>query len=156
MIRSTIAVIVGLIVWGICATCLDLLLRHALPGYAAAEPQMQFTTGMMLARLALPGAIPSLAAGFSSTWVSPRSGRVTAVLIGILLLFFLPSHYYLWTKFPVWQDVRRSRCASPSTTRAPTFSINCLRRTSSGIACSNIPGLRNKSIHKEILRNDYA
>jgi hypothetical protein len=103
--RPTIAVIVGLLVCGICATCLNLILRLALPGYAAAEPQMQFTTVMMLARLALPGGIPSVAAGFSSTWISPRSGRATAVLIGVLLLIFLPSHYYLWTKFPVWYHV---------------------------------------------------
>jgi hypothetical protein len=105
VIRSTIAVIVGLLIWGICATCLDLLLRLALPGYAAAEPQMQFTTVMMLARLALPGGIPSIAAGFSSAWISPRNGRVTAVLVVILLLVFLPSHYYLWTKFPIWYHV---------------------------------------------------
>jgi hypothetical protein len=105
VIRSSIAVIVGLLVWGICATCLNLLLRFALPGYAAAEPQMQFTTGMMLARLALPGAIPSVAAGFSSAWISPRSGRAIAVLVVLLLLIFLPTHYYLWAKFPVWYHV---------------------------------------------------
>ena len=103
--RPTIAVIVGLLVWGICATCLNLILRLALPGYAAAEPQMQFTTGMMLARLALPGAIPSVAAGFSSAWISPRSGRAIAVLVVLLLLIFLPTHYYLWAKFPVWYHV---------------------------------------------------
>jgi len=105
VIRSSIAVIVGLLVWGICATCLNLLLRFALPDYAAAEPQMQFTTGMMLARLALPGAIPSVAAGFSSAWISPRSGRAIAVLVVLLLLIFLPTHYYLWAKFPVWYHV---------------------------------------------------
>jgi hypothetical protein len=66
---------------------------------------MQFTTGMMLARLALPGAIPSVAAGFSSAWISPRSGRAIAVLVVLLLLIFLPTHYYLWAKFPVWYHV---------------------------------------------------
>jgi hypothetical protein len=102
VIRSTIAVIVGLLAWGVCAIALNLLLRLALPGYTAAEPQMQFTTGMMLARLALPGGIPSIAAGFTGARIAPGNGRVIAVLIGILLLVFVPAHYNLWAKFPLW------------------------------------------------------
>ena len=105
MIRSTIAVIVGLLAWGVCAIALNLLLRLTLPGYTAAEPQMQFTTGMMLARLALPGGIPSIAAGFTGAWIAPGNGRVIAALIGILLLVFVPAHYNLWTKFPLWYHV---------------------------------------------------
>jgi len=105
MIRSTIAVIAGLLAWGICAVVLNLLLRLTLPGYTAAEPQMQFTTGMMLARLALPGGIPSVAAGFIGAWITPRNGRVIAVLMTILLLVFVPAHYNLWTKFPLWYHV---------------------------------------------------
>jgi len=105
MIRSAIAVVAGLLAWGICAISLNFLLRLALPGYAAAEPQMQFTTGMMLARLALPGGIPSIAAGFTGAWIAPRNRRVIAVLIAILLLAFVPAHYNLWTKFPIWYHV---------------------------------------------------
>jgi hypothetical protein len=105
MIRATIAVIAGLFAWGICAVALNLLLRLTLPGYEAAEPQMQFSTGMMLARLALPGGIPSIAAGFTGAWIAPGNGRVIAVLIGILLLVFIPAHYNLWTKFPLWYHV---------------------------------------------------
>jgi hypothetical protein len=105
MIRSTIAVIAGLLAWGVCAVMLNFVLRLTLPGYAAAEPQMQFTTGMMLARLALPGGIPSVAAGLTGAWIAPRNGRVIAVLIAILLLVFVPAHYNLWTKFPLWYHV---------------------------------------------------
>ena len=102
MIRAGIAAIVGLVVWLICATALNILLRFTLPGYAAAEPQLQFTLTMMIARLALPGAIPSIAAGFASAWISRRNRRVTAALAIILLVVFLPAHYHLWTKFPLW------------------------------------------------------
>jgi hypothetical protein len=102
MIRAVVAVIVGLVVWLICATALNILVRIMLPGYAAAEPQLQFTLIMMIARLALPGAIPSLAAGFASAWISRGNRRVTAVLATILLVVFLPAHYHLWTKFPLW------------------------------------------------------
>jgi hypothetical protein len=102
MIRAAIAVFVGLIVWGVIATGLDILLRFALPGYAAAEPQLHFTLGMMIARLALPGAVPSLGAGFASAWIARGDRRVTAALAIILLALFLPTHYRLWGQFPVW------------------------------------------------------
>jgi hypothetical protein len=102
LIRASIAVIVGLIVWAISATALDILLRIALPGYAAAEPQLQFTFSMMIARLALPGAVPSVVAGFASAWISRGNRGAIAALAIILLLVFLPAHYHLWTKFPAW------------------------------------------------------
>jgi hypothetical protein len=103
--RAVIAVITGLIIWAICATGFDILLRHALPGYAAAEPQLQFTLQMMIARLGLPGALPSIAAGFAGAWISRGSRRVTLALALILLVMFLPAHYRLWTKFPLWYHV---------------------------------------------------
>ncbi len=102
MIRATLAVIVGLIAWVICATALDVLLRLILHGYADAEPQLQFTLGMMIARLALPGAIPSLVAGFATAWIARRKARVVAILAIILVAVFLPAHYHFWTKFPLW------------------------------------------------------
>jgi hypothetical protein len=102
VIRGAIAVVVGLLVWGICATVLDILLRVALPGYAAAEPQMQFTLGMMLARLAFPGALPSIGAGFVSAWIGRGNRLVSAAVAIILVGEFLPVHCRLWTKFPVW------------------------------------------------------
>ncbi len=45
--------IVGLMAWVLVASLLNRVLRLALEGYAAAEPQMVFTHGMMAARLAL-------------------------------------------------------------------------------------------------------
>ena len=102
MIRATLAVILGLVVWVVCATALDIPLRFALPGYAAAEPQLQFTLPMMIARLALPGAIPSVAAGFASAWISRGNRRAIAALAIALLAIFLPTHYHVWTKVPLW------------------------------------------------------
>jgi len=102
VIRSTVAVIVGLFTWAICATGLDLFLRLVLAGYGAAEPQMQFTTSMMVARLALPGGIPSVAAGFAGAWIARGNRRVIVALVIILLAAFLPAHYQLWAKFPLW------------------------------------------------------
>ena len=78
------------------------LLRIALPGYAASEPQFNFTLSMMIARLALPGAVPSIGAGFVSAWIARSDRRVIVALIILLLAIFLPAHYRLWEKFPLW------------------------------------------------------
>jgi hypothetical protein len=102
MIRAALGVVAGLIVWVVVATGLDMLLRSALPGYAAAEPQLNFTLGLMIARLALPGAIPSLFAGFACARIARGDRRAIAALAIILVAVFLPAHYRLWLRFPIW------------------------------------------------------
>ncbi len=94
MKRSILAFIVGLVVWVLVASLLNRVLRLALEGYAAAEPQMVFTHGMMAARLAL-GALASLAAGAAKRAVAPSSARVLWVLGGVLLAAFVPVHVQL-------------------------------------------------------------
>jgi hypothetical protein len=101
MLRAVLAFIVGLAVWVLVASLLNRGLRLALEGYAAAEPQMTFTHGMMAARLAL-GAVASLAAGAVARAVAPSSIRVSWVLGAFLLAAFIPVHVRLWAKFPVW------------------------------------------------------
>ena len=101
MARSILAFIVGLVVWVLVASVLNRGLRLALGGYAAAEPQMAFTHGMMAARLAL-GAAASLAAGAVTKVVAPSNARVVWALGVFLLAAFIPVHVRLWTKFPVW------------------------------------------------------
>jgi hypothetical protein len=102
MIRASLAVIGGLVVWVICATAVDIPLRFAIPGYAAAEPQLQFTLPMMIARLALPGAVPSVAAGCASAWISRGNRGAIAALAIALLAIFVPTHYHVWSKLPLW------------------------------------------------------
>jgi hypothetical protein len=102
LIRAIIAVAVGLIVWASIAVGLDMLLRFALPGYAAAEPQLHLTLAMMVARLVLLGGVTSIGAGFASAWVARGDRRVVAAVAFILLVLFIPAHYRLWTTFPVW------------------------------------------------------
>jgi hypothetical protein len=103
--RAALAIITGLLVWAGCAIAFDFLLRAILPGYHAAEPTMDFTLAMMLGRLALPGALPSLVAGFVTATIAPGRPRVITILAVILVVVFLPSHYYLWNKFPLWYHV---------------------------------------------------
>src|SRR6516165_6826484 len=101
MIRAILAFIVGLAVWVLVASLLNRGLRLALEGYAAAEPQMAFTHGMMAARLGL-GALASLAAGAVTRAVAPSNARVLWVLGVFLLAAFIPVHIRLWAQFPVW------------------------------------------------------
>lgn len=101
MARSILAFIVGLVVWVLVASVLNRGLRLAFGGYAAAEPQMAFTHGMMAARLVL-GAVASLAAGAVIRAVAPSNARVVWVLGVFLLAAFIPVHVRLWAQFPVW------------------------------------------------------
>ena len=95
------AVIAGLITWILIATVLNLALRASWPHYHEAETAFNFTFAMKLARLVL-GAAASLGAGLIATWISKGRMRA-ATLTGIVLLgLFIPGHYRIWDKFPVW------------------------------------------------------
>ena len=91
----------GFVAWWVIATLLDLLLRFSWPDYASVEKAMTFTLGMQIARLA-EGAGASLAAGFTAAWISRRKPIATWFLVILLLALFIPVHYSLWHRFPVW------------------------------------------------------
>jgi hypothetical protein len=95
------AAIAALLTWFFVATVLNLALRASWPHYHEAELAFNFTSAMKLARLVL-GAISSLGAGFVAAWIG--KGRMSAAtLTGIVLLgLFIPGHYRIWSKFPVW------------------------------------------------------
>jgi hypothetical protein len=101
MKRPILAFIAGLLAWVVMASVLNRLLRLALPGYMAAEPTFVFTLGMLWARLAL-GAVSSLTAGFVVARVAPTTVRLPLALGLLLLMLFIPLHYELWGKFPIW------------------------------------------------------
>ena len=95
------AVIAALVTWIFVATVLNLALRASWPHYHEAEIAFNFTFAMKLARLVL-GATSSLGAGFVAAWIGKGRMRA-ATLTGIVLLgLFIPNHYLLWGKFPVW------------------------------------------------------
>lgn len=101
MKRSIFAVVVGIALWIVVASLLNLGLRFAIPGYAAAEPAMTFTLGMMLARLGI-GAVTSLAAGAATAAIAGTGARAPWVLGAIMLALMIPTHIKLWNVFPVW------------------------------------------------------
>ena len=101
MKRAILAFLAGLVTWLLVVSVLDRGLRIALAGYAAAEPKMTFTLGMMAARLTI-AAVTSVIAGAAAGWISPAGVRVAWVMGAILLVVFLPEHVRLWNAFPLW------------------------------------------------------
>jgi len=100
MIRSILAVIVAVITWFIVATIGNWILRVALPGYSAVEVSMNFTFTMMICRLVL-GLLSSLCAGFVCATIA-RNTVAPKVAGAVMVVLFLPVHYMLWVKFPMW------------------------------------------------------
>ena len=99
--RTVVAVIAALVTWFFVATVINMALRALWPHYHEAEISFNFTFAMKFARLVL-GAISTLGAGFVAAWID--KGRMSAAtLTGVVLLcLFIPGHYMIWNKFPVW------------------------------------------------------
>ena len=62
---------------------------------------MTFTVPMMIARLSI-GALATVAAGVVAAVIVPQSTVARLAPGVILLIVFIPQHYMLWNKFPVW------------------------------------------------------
>ena len=101
MKRPILSFVVGLVVWVVLISLLNGALRIIVLGYAAAEPTMSFTLGMLAARLAI-AALTSLIAGAIAAWIAPSSPRLPVLLGTALLVAFLPIHVQLWRLFPFW------------------------------------------------------
>jgi hypothetical protein len=101
-VTSTIAgVVAGLAAWFVVATVINLALRAWWPGYVQVEATLNFTLGMMGARLTL-AAVSSVCAGFVVALVS-KGGRWGATALGaVLTAMFVPVHYGIWEQLPVW------------------------------------------------------
>jgi hypothetical protein len=100
MWRAIAGIIAGLVAWVVVVTVLNFGLRAWLPGYVQAEPAMQFTLGMKIARLSI-GALSSIAAGALVRTIT-RANMAPWIVGLVLLALFVPDHVHLWNKFPVW------------------------------------------------------
>jgi hypothetical protein len=122
------AVIAAIVTWFFVATVLNLALRAWWPHYHEAETAFNFTLIMKLARLVL-GAISCLGAGFVAAWIG-RVGMRTATLTGIVLLvLFIPGHYRIWDKFPVWYHLAFLVSLLPLTLLGAALNRRACRKT---------------------------
>jgi hypothetical protein len=101
LMRVILAMVAGIIAWMLVASLLNIGLRVAMPGYAAAEPDKAFTLAMQLARLVM-GALASLAGGAAAGWIDRPAGGSVWIIAAALLAAFIPAHVSLWLVFPVW------------------------------------------------------
>jgi hypothetical protein len=101
MAKTVGGIVAGLITWFVVVTIGNLLLRALWPAYAEVESAMRFTLAMMFARLLL-GGVSSVCGGFALAWITKRSGRPALFLGALLTALFIPVHYGLWDKFPLW------------------------------------------------------
>jgi hypothetical protein len=104
MLRVLVAIVVAVVVWLVAATLGNMLLRAALPGYGAVEASMAFTLAMQVGRLAV-GVLSTFAAGLACSAVARGKSAPVYVFAVLLLLCFVPVHYGLWARFPVWYHV---------------------------------------------------
>jgi hypothetical protein len=102
--KIVLGVLVGFVVWFVVATVGNFAVRGLVAGYVEAEPAMRFTLPMLLARLGL-GAISSLAAGYVCGALLRSVPVAVKIFAGLLVIFFIPVHYSLWTRFPIWYHV---------------------------------------------------
>jgi hypothetical protein len=104
MARAIAGVVAGVVVWILIATIGNLAMRAAWPGYGEVEAAMKFTPEMMMSRL-LVGALSSLGAGWLTARITNQNRRAISALVGLLIVIFIPVHYALWEKFPLWYHV---------------------------------------------------
>ncbi|HUA25066.1 MAG TPA: hypothetical protein VMA54_13160 [Steroidobacteraceae bacterium] len=101
MWRTIGAIVAGLVGWAVIVTVINWGLRLGVPGYRLAEPTLEFTLGMKIARLTM-AAITSIAAGALVRAIAPQS-RLAPWIVGLVILaLFLPAHIQLWHRFPIW------------------------------------------------------
>jgi hypothetical protein len=104
MKRGVATVLGGLLAWFVFATAVNFIFRAAISGYHAAELTLHFMLGMKVARLAL-GAGASICAGYTAASIAKSVDLATKLLGLLLTAMFIPIHYGLWDKFPVWYHV---------------------------------------------------
>jgi hypothetical protein len=94
------ALIAALVVWFVVATIVHRLMCMLWPAYAQATPLLTFTLPMKIARLSL-GALSTLVAAATARRLS--TARWLPLVLGCaLLVLFLPEHYRIWDRLPVW------------------------------------------------------
>lgn len=102
MVRTVLGVIVGFIAWWILVSLMNRGLHLFWPAYAAADTQaMLFDLPMKLARLA-ESSVASILGALVARSIAPASRYAVPAYGALLLIMFVPVHYMIWAKFPIW------------------------------------------------------
>jgi hypothetical protein len=101
MWRTIGGIVAGLVAWLLVVSLINRGLRLWLPGYVTAEPLLQFTLAMKIARLSM-AAVTSVVAGMIVRAVASSSRWAPWIVGAVILALFIPSHIWLWNRFPIW------------------------------------------------------
>jgi hypothetical protein len=101
MLRKFLGVVGGLVGFILIGSVGFFLLRFNWHEYALAEKESTFTLPMLLSRLAM-SVVCSVGAGWLAVLVAKGDSRTSWWLGVLMLVIFVPVHYGLWDKFPVW------------------------------------------------------
>ena len=101
MLRTVLGVVAGIVAWIALVIASDFAISAVWPAYQAAKPNMSFDLAMMLARLT-ESTVALVIAAWIASRAAPASRQAGWGLGIVLLLCFIPIHYGLWNKFPVW------------------------------------------------------
>jgi hypothetical protein len=99
--RIVASVVAGIILWVALAIGIDIAMSQFWPDYVVAKHTYLFTLQMMIARLA-ESTIALVIASWIAARIAPASRAASWALGIVMLLFFIPVHYSLWDKFPIW------------------------------------------------------
>ena len=99
--KKTLGIVAGLAVWLIIVILAGAIMRRSWSAYASVADAMTFTSPMLIARLSISTAA-TLVTGLVTASIVPRSALARLMPGVLLLLGFIPVHFMLWNKFPVW------------------------------------------------------
>jgi len=137
MRRLILAGICGYLVWWIVGIAGFWLLRVSWRDYVAVEPALAFSLAMQLSRL-LVAALCSVCAGLAIGFIARRVSYTPWIVGAVLVLQFLPTHYTLWERFPIWYHLFFLLTLAPLVALGATVALR--RSLSSSVSASGSPG----------------
>jgi hypothetical protein len=135
--RKILAGVAGYIAWWVIGTFGFVSLRVLWHNYASVESAMTFTFSMQIARL-LVGLLCSLGAGIIVSLILRQRSIVPWVLGSVLVIQFLPVHFHLWAKFPIWYHAFFLLTMAPVIVLGSRWALNWARQKN--VTASQQPG----------------
>ncbi len=101
MLKISLGVIVGFIVWSILWVGFDAILRTVWTSYDESAKAMKFSSLMLLVPLIL-SAVVSLISGYVAALVAKENAKSPLILGVLLLIVGISVQIGVWDKIPLW------------------------------------------------------
>ena len=101
MLKISLGVIVGFIVWSILWVGFDAVLRTVWTSYDESAKAMKFSSSMLLVPLIL-SAVVSLISGYVAALVAKENTKSPLILGVLLLIVGISVQIGVWDKIPLW------------------------------------------------------